>query len=216
MQRRRELLLALATSVAAVGLAAPAQADELDAPLRRVAKARATLKTLQASFHQKRVIGILAAAVESRGSLLMARPDRLRWQLAPPDAVTYWVGPGGFAMGTDAGVNKVGKAAAGRFAAVLEDLMTLLGGDLRKLRGRYELTVPQDSPRGLVLIAKPRPDKAPRVAKHVAKLTLEMGPELWTIRRVQIVERSGDRSDITFHDLKRNVPIDQALLAPPR
>jgi outer membrane lipoprotein-sorting protein len=211
---RRTFLLASATASAALLLGSRASAGPLDQALAKLTTARAKLKTLQASFRQTRVIGLLATEVESKGSMIFVRPDRLRWQLDPPDAVTYWVGPEGFAMATAHGVLKVGKTAAGRFAAVLADVLVLLGGDLQKLRERYELTVTEPEDR-LVLTAKPRADKNPELSKQVSELSMEFGPELWMVQRMSIVERSGDRSTMLFDALKRDLPVAPERMKPP-
>lgn len=211
---RRCFVFSVACAASLVALGRPAAADQLDDTLRRVTKARSTLKTLQGDFRQKRIIGLLATEVDSRGRLLLVRPNRLRWELKPPDSVTYWMGPEGFAMATADGVNRVGKGAAGRFAAVLGDLMVLLGGDLTKLRGRYELTV-SDTQEGFSLTAKPRKKQNAQVAKHVRSLSMETGPEKWTVRRIVIEERNGDRSIIVFGKLRRDAPIPPALMKPP-
>jgi outer membrane lipoprotein-sorting protein len=209
MHRRHFLQLSLAAACSALSPAV--LADDVSEALQRIAKARASVKTLQGTFKQKRIIGLLASAVDSKGELTMVSPDRLRWELKPPDSVTYFVGPKGLAIVTGDGVTKVGKTAAGRFAAVLGDLMIMLGGDLSKLRTRYELSVTKKD-KNLVLKAKP---KHKDVAKHVALLTMEAGPELWQIQRVEIEERNGDRSIIRFDRFKRNQPVKPAYMKPP-
>lgn len=208
---------ALRAGAAAFGLALldrAALAAPLDDELARIAAARASLKTLRATFRQVRTIGLLATEVESRGEMIVVRPERLRWELKPPDAVTYWVGPEGFAMATADGVVKVGKAAAGRFGAVLEDLLVLIGGDLRKLKERYELEVSARTD-GMTLAAKPRADRNPDVAKHVSVLRMTLGSELWQVQQLTIEERGGDRSVVTFDPNERDVPVAPELMRPP-
>lgn len=211
---RRHLLSILVCAAALSVAGQPARADSLDRALARVAASRAKLQTLRGSFTQKRIIGLLATEVISKGRLLMVRPNRLRWELYPPDAITYWVGPEGFAMSTADGVNRVGKSAAGRFAAVLGDLMVLLGGDLGKLKARYHLQVKEPDGR-FVLTARPQAKTNPQVAKHVSSLRMETGKELWTVERILIEERNGDRSIIVFGPLARDVPVDPKLVRPP-
>jgi len=191
-----------------------ARAITLDQALDRITAARATIKTLQANFGQTRQIGLLAAEVESKGAMTMVRPDRLRWELKPPDSVTYWIGPEGFAMATADGVVKVGAAAAGKFGAVLGDIMIMLGGDLRKLRERYELDASEVAGR-LALVAKPRQDTNPEVHKHLSALRLEFGAELWMVAHMVIEERNGDRSTIVFDTPKRDVPVPPETMKPP-
>jgi outer membrane lipoprotein-sorting protein len=212
--RRRSLLCLLSAGAAAAASsrAQLARADDVADVLADVAKARAGLQTLVGSFTQERTITLLATVVKSEGEMTLVRPDRLRWELHPPDAITYWIGPEGFAYATPNGTASVGKGAAGRFAAVLGDLMTLLGGDLAKLRARYELSV-QRSDGGLVLGARPTADD---VKKHVKSLSLRLPQNLWSVQRIEIEEVGGDRSMIAFTQVARDVKVDPARMVPPK
>ncbi len=210
---RRSVLAATAAAAGALGIGLPARADDVSDVLAQITRARAGLKTLVATFVQERTIGLLATTVKSDGELTLVRPDRLRWELKPPDAVTYWVGPEGFAFATPNGSASAGKGAAGRFGAVLGDLLIFLGGDLEKLRGRYDLSVPSREGGGVVLVARPRADE---VKKHVKRLELAAGPDLWGIKRVVIEEQSGDESVIAFTRIDRDAKVDPARMAPPK
>lgn len=205
---RRSMLLA----TLAVALPLPALADEVDDVLGRITEARKRIKTLQAPFTQTRVIGLLASEVKSEGKLTLVRPDRLRWDLFPPDAVTYWIGPDGLAMRNEDGVTKVGKAAAGRFAAVLGDLLVMLGGDMRKLRERYEIKVKEQGST-LLLQAVPKDET---VKKHVSKLRMKATDAGQTIERIEIHEKGGDRSIIRFGTFTKNEPVKDEVIEPPK
>jgi outer membrane lipoprotein-sorting protein len=213
---RRQFLAAVSAAGGALAIAevtteGVAWADEVKDTLAEITKARASLKTLVGPFTQERTIGLLATAVKSEGEMTLVRPDRLRWELKPPDAITYWIAPEGFAFATPSGGGGVGKGAAGRFGAVLADLMILLGGDLEQLRARYDLSIPSRKD-GVVLLARP---KAEDVKKHVTSLEMSAGPELWSVKRIVIEEKNGDRSVITFGKLERDVKVDPARVRPP-
>lgn len=209
---RRSLLLGVSALTACVALSREARADEVDEVLAKISKARRSIKTLQAPFTQKRVIGLLATSVISKGQLTLVRPNRLRWELHPPDAVTYWIGPEGLAMGNKDGVTKVGKASAGRFASVLGDLLVMVGGDMRKLRKRYELTLVKSGGK-LHLTAKP---KKKDVAKHIAFLKLRTAKGKLDVERIEIHEHNGDESIIDFGKLTKNKPVKPAFMKPPK
>ncbi len=215
LARRSFLSLFPALGGAALGVVAlgeTARADEVSDALADITRARAGLQTLVGAFTQERTIGLLATTVKSEGEMTLVRPDRLRWELRPPDAITYWIGPEGLAYVTPNGGSSVGKSAAGRFGAVLTDLMTLLGGDLEKLRARYDLSV-QKADGGLVFGAQPR---AEEVKKHVKSLSLRLPANLWAVQRIEIEETGGDRSVITFPQMQRDVKVDPARMTPPR
>jgi hypothetical protein len=207
----RRTFLASVAAIAAMPRLARA-ADGLDAALADIAKAREKLKTLQGPFTQERTVSLLATKVTSTGRIALVRPDRLRWELLPPDAATYWVLPDGLAYATKSGSGKIGKGAQGPLGGVLQDLLILLGGDLALLKGRYALTLVRRDATAIVLHAEPRD---PALAKSTKRVELEMAADPSTLKRVSIVEAGGDRSDIVFGALVRDVPIDPKLVAGP-
>jgi outer membrane lipoprotein-sorting protein len=212
VDRRTFLRLAAAGSaLGLVGGVAPAAADELSPAL--ITRARQGLKSAIAKFTQVRTVGLLATDVKSQGTMTVVTPDRLRWELAPPDAVTYWIGPEGIAYRTEKGVVRAGKEAAGRFGAVLTDLLVFLGGDLSKLEARYAVTIPSREKDGaLNLVAEPRTDD---VRKLVRAVRVQTTPELWSVRRVEIEEAGGDRTVLTFGPAQRDPQVDPATMRPP-
>ena len=202
----------LAVTLALLSPVGSALADEVDDVLARITKAREGIKTLQAPFEQTRVIGLLASEVKSKGKLTLVRPDRLRWDLFPPDEVTYWIGPEGLAMRNADGVTKIGKAAAGRFASVLGDLLVMLGGDMRSLRDRYDIGV-KESGSTLTITAKP---KSEEVKKHIASLKMQAREGGAVVERIEIHEKNGDQSIIVFGKMTKNEPVDPSYIKPPK
>jgi outer membrane lipoprotein-sorting protein len=212
MIHRRQFLAAAAVLGISLDLSSEARADAVDDTLGRISKARESVKTLQAPFEQTRVIGLLASEVKSKGKLTLVRPDRLRWDLFPPDEVTYWIGPEGLAMRSADGVTKIGKAAAGRFASVLGDLLVMLGGDMRTLRKRYDIAV-AESGDTLTITAKPKSDD---VKKHIASLKMKARERGAVVERIEIHEQNGDESIIVFGKMTKNEPVDPDYIAPPK
>jgi len=181
----------------------------LDDLVARIAKARAPVRTLRGRFDQTRTIGLLASEVRSRGTITLVRPDRLRWDLDPPDDVTFWMGPQGLAYRTTHGRGRLPDAKAGVVRA-LEDLRALLGGDLLKLRERWLLRVLRDDASGAELDAASREP----VDGELRSLRLTLAADLVQPRRVELIESANDRTSIEFGVLARNLPVDDALMQP--
>ncbi|MEZ4439121.1 MAG: outer membrane lipoprotein carrier protein LolA [Polyangiaceae bacterium] len=208
LARRAFLGLALGACLAPRDAAA---APTLDETLDAMAKARAKLRTLRATFVQVRSIGLLATEVTSNGRLTLRMPDRLRWDLLPPEDVTYWVGPEGLAMRNKEGVTRIGKSGAAKFAAVLGDLRVMLGGDLRELQKRYDLSVAAVND-AIRITARPRDAQ---VKKHIQALALDTNPTKALVKRVVITEKNGDSSTIDFDHFVLNEPVADAEVTPP-
>jgi len=193
-----------------VARAARAQTDPPD-PLARVATARAQLRSLDGPFTQTRTIALLATDVLSHGRLTLERPDRLRWELSPPDDVTFWVGPEGIAYRSLHGGGQI-PAAAARVGAALDDLRTVIGGDLSKLRQRWLLSVLKDDSSGLLVEAISRTE--PAAPLH--RLRFALGSDLVRPTRIELFDGPRDRTVIDFGPLVVNGPVDDARMRPPR
>jgi outer membrane lipoprotein-sorting protein len=183
-------------------------AEALDA----LARARQGLVALAAAFTQVRTIALLDERVTSRGELTVACPERLRWELAPPDDVVYWIGPEGASARVGQGkVTRIPREA-GALAGALGDVLALVGGDLRTLASRYAMTAEQFANGAIRLVATPN-DAATKRA--VASLVLVTTPARWGLARVELHEPGGDASVVAFENNRKNPPIDPARMRPP-
>lgn len=197
MTRRRTL-----HAIALMLLAGPAYAAAPSEPaLQRIAKARASLRTLQARFTQVRQLGLLASEVPSTGSMTLVRPDRLRWKLDPPDAITYWVTPAGLTYASESSRGTVDRSQAGPVAALLDDLLIVMGGDLQRLSSRYELKT-ESLPSGRLKLEAVPKDSAAR--KKLRRIQAQLASDGITPVSIDIEESDEDRVLITFRDVKLN------------
>jgi hypothetical protein len=204
---RRAGLQAAALLLASRGVRAEPGDDEV---LARIARARAVVRTIRGPFTQVRTIGLLATDVRSRGTLALVRPDRLRWMLDPPDDMTFWMGPEGLAYRGPHGEGRM-PATTGRVAAALDDMRTLLGGDLSRLRERWMLRVVTDDTAGVELEALAR-SAAPG---SVRSMRFSLARDLVRPTHVLLVEGAHDRTTIAFGELAVNCVIDDAWMRPP-
>jgi len=206
----RRALLAGCAGLACAAAARDACATDDGQVFEKIARARAPVHTLRGPFEQTRSIGLLSTDVRSRGTLMLVRPDRLRWQLDPPDEVTFWIGPEGLAYRSAHDQGRVAPTTA-RIAGALEDLRTVLGGDLGLLRDRWRLSVLRFDAAGAELQAEAR--EAQPGGPRTMRLTL--GADLVRPARVVLVDGAHDRTLIDFGTLTINAPIDESLMRPP-
>ncbi len=198
-----------------------ARAGSLDALLARIARARAPVRTLQGPFTQTRRADRAPGHGGSLvlGEMTLVRPDRLRWELAPPDGVTFFVGPEGLAYRSAQGQGRL-PATTGRLASALEDLRTVLAGDLFKLRERWDLVVIRDDATGAELEATPRPTASPgpppaqSVATSLRSIRFALGPSLAVPTRTLLVEGARDKTLIEFGALVTNAAVDETKMRP--
>jgi hypothetical protein len=185
------------TGAALLFTASVARAGSTADLLARIAKARAPMRTLQGPFTQTRTIGLLSTDVRSTGVFALVRPDRLRWHLAPPDDVTFWVGPEGLAYRSAHGQGRV-PASSARIAAALQDLHALLGGDLAEFEA-----------------VAAAPDGSAGSPGATRRMRFALAPDLVRPTRALLVEGDQDRTAIEFGDLTVNGPVDESSMRPP-
>jgi len=183
--------------------------DPVEALFARVSRARSSMRTLQGPFTQVRTIGLLATDVRSTGTLTLVRPDRLRWELAPPDSVVFWMLPEGLAYRSAQGTGRL-PSATPRIAAMLDDLRTLIGGDLSHLRARWDLRIARDDASGAELAATARTPDAP-----LKSFQFTLAPDLVRPVRALLVEGPHDRTAIDFGALQVDAPVDDAKMRAP-
>lgn len=201
--------LALAVGLAAPGTAQAATTSEL---LASINQARKGMKSLFAKFEQTRVVGLLAEAVKSKGELAVVLPSALRWELYAPDEVVYWITKDGVFYKSGKAAKATRAPATGGFNALLGDLVAFLGGDVKSLESRYELSASEESDKSVSLSAAPK-DAA--LKKSVKRISVRTNPERWGIAKVVIEEPGGDSSTIGFEANQKDAAIAADKMKPP-
>jgi outer membrane lipoprotein-sorting protein len=191
---------------ASLAFAHRALADVVDDKLAAISRARTSAKSLVGPFTQVSSVGLLRARVQSTGTLYLQYPSRLRWELAAPDSVVYWITPEGLAY---KGKNGQGRLpVTERMAPQLEDLRAMLGGDIGSLKTRYDLKeVPAEG--GQVAF-----EATPKTLQNARfqKLAFTLDADLVRPKRVTLIEGPRDKTDIVFGEIAKNAAIDPALL----
>lgn len=183
-------------------------AADLEHEIEQIARARKDLRTLRASFVQKRTMKLLATTIESHGQLAFVGPDRLRWELAPPDDVVYFVGPEGLSYRTRTSRATLPPNAA-EVARGLADLRALLTGDLGALRDRYALSGARVPSGGVEIRGAAKDPKA-----SVRAFALVLDKTLVLPVRAHLDEGKRDGVDIVFSNAVANAPIDPRTTKP--
>jgi hypothetical protein len=197
-------------ALGAVLLLAGTSASAAEDLTERIRRARSKVRSLRGPFEQTRTVGLLATDVHSKGTLTLVRPERLRWELAPPDEVTFWVGPEGLAYRSAHGHGRV-QAGSADVSGALDDLRAVIGGDVTGLRERWEMRVLRDDATGAEIEATPKPN----VPSHLQRLRFALAPDLVRPTRALLVEGPRDRTSIEFGPMVIDGPVDDAEMRPP-
>ncbi len=181
--------------------------------LASLAKHVQDIRTLQAKMVQRKEITVLGEAIETTGTIALARPRRLVIDLQGAGGTTLIID--GDQMTTHyralGRTDRVRLSADARAASVAEHLFLLLEGDPSAMKKTYDLK--ESSTKPLRLRLTPRAEALRRVIAHVDTTFDPRG----FVAQIVIAEASGDRTTWTFSEVKLNadIPPDRFRLASP-
>ncbi|MBL8634524.1 MAG: outer membrane lipoprotein carrier protein LolA [Myxococcales bacterium] len=211
MWRRTVNQAALAVAILAAPASRPVQAASLPSPIELMTKvdaAQKDLRSLRADFVQHSRVKLFRQQISSEGRLQYQKgdPARLRWEYLKPDPSTMLlVGDKvQLKMGTrPPQVIDTGKDPMLR--AIFTQLRLWLGqGSLREAESEYEISVAGsvDQP-ALVLVPKAQSP----LQRVFSRIELHLDGKTMLLRRLMMVEQSGDEKEIIFGKLDRNIEI---------
>ena len=166
----------------AFALAASAQEDILDR-----LKAANTFETLQATFTQTRHSSMLTKDLVSEGRMVLASPDRIRWEVLKPYPSVF------VSSGEGDSFAPLGMAGKGRYFRIPTEkdfTATVLEGE--------ELAVK------LVPVRRDLKSLFREIIVHADKSSLQ-------IRSALLITPDGDWTLLEFKDIRTNQPVDSKL-----
>lgn len=183
----RALVLSL---VAAVALAAeaPAQSLTLDELLRHMATTRGVV----AEFREVKVLALLDAPLETKGTLYFVPPAKLARVTTSPAATRLLLDGSRMRFEDETGANDVDLAENPVARQFAENLIVLWRGDRAALEALYHLDFHADGARWTLGL---RPKGAP-LDRFIASLRLAGDGQ--TMREMELVETDGDRTQTVF------------------
>jgi outer membrane lipoprotein-sorting protein len=197
------LALTLATTAAAAEPAAIAGMSggaKLDALVAEVSARQKGLASLRAHFVQVKESSLLAAPVQSSGTLAYAAPDRVRWDYAAPEAMTILVADGRLTTYHP----DLGRAEVVKVSANQRRLVGIIAGSqsLEEMRSRFKITLNDRAGEPSYHLTL---EPATMVLKRrLDTIHIEVDRELLLPVMVEYLEADGDRTRYTFSALELN------------
>ncbi len=174
----------------------------------RISKTVLGIRTISGSFRQERRLSMLKEPVVSTGRFYCEKPDKLRWEVTNPDpsgflvngaAAKQWKGNEGASDTFDARENPV-------IRLIVDQIFAWTTADLKWIEQRYDVSVLRDSPIALRLV--PRDENERRYVDQI-RIIFEAGTNY--VRSVDIAEKSGDSTRITFSGMVMNSQLQKGL-----
>jgi len=178
---------------------------ELKTLLNQIETASAAIDSFTCQFEQKRYISILSKAISFYGSLAIDRPDKLRWQIDKPL-------PSVLVLNGKEGLQCSGRQPPRHFntlddpimKTVAKQLWSWLSGNYQNLTQEYSISLNGEHSIKLTPLA-------PKTAQIIAKITVFFEPVDLQPAKVEILEASGDRTEIFFSSYLLNTSLTEGL-----
>lgn len=174
------------------------------AVLRSLEASGRSLKTMRAGFVQTRVLELLDETEESRGSVMLQVPGRLRWDYAQPQQSVMLVREGAVVRFIPR-TREVFRGKAGKDV----DLLVGFGPGAEGLGRKYDVTLAgEEAVAGVaahVLDLKPKGEQASAALFSAIRLWVDKARHVPV--QTRLTDPSGDQTTIRFEQVQLNVPL---------
>jgi len=186
----------------ALGTLAATNEPSSQAVLQDLQHKMASVKSVYLEFTQERMLKLFSEPLKSEGVMLIARPDKIRWETTAPYQ-TILLGDQKSVAQFELNNGKWEKLKLGfpqLLQRVMQQMSAMNQGKLDAMMSDYKISVSTNGETVLTMVPK---DEA--VRGMMSSLEVHLLPDLSATREVVMNEPNGDLTRITFHDEKRGV-----------
>jgi len=180
------LLLSLAVLLAAARARGP---QSLEALMAQMAHTRG----VQAHFHERKEVSLLAAPVESQGMLYFVPPDRFARHTTAPGSSWLIIEGGTLHFRDEVGKQEVDLSSDPIAREFVQHFVVLWSGDLAALRRRYEAVFKAGKAGAWSLRLRPRSSQLRHFLREI-----QVRGQADAVLEMELVEADGDRSVTHF------------------
>jgi outer membrane lipoprotein carrier protein len=198
----------VAIVLAAISTAAVARADLFDDLYQRGFKQNGALRTLTARFTETTTSPLLTRPLVARGTVSVERPGRVALRYSEPDERVVIIDGGKMTLAWPArGVLQTRdvSAAEGRVQKYFVD------SSPNELRSHFDVRARElDGRSGFLITMLP---KRKQIKEGLTRLELSIDPDTLLMSAMTMTFPNGDTKQMTFEDVRPNVPLDRAAFS---
>lgn len=201
------LLILLPASVAPAGQD-PSGAEQI---LTRLERNVTSLKTLSASFVQKKKMAAFSHEIEMSGKVYIRKPSMLAWHVKDPvrysvlitdELIRQWDEETGE-------VQEISFAGNPMLGAAIEQMTVWFSGKYTSLTSDYEVSIASKKGEPFVLEFIPREENMAR--KAISAVSVGLARDERYLSWIRIVEAGGDTTTIRFTDTVFDSPLEEKV-----
>ena len=179
-------------------------ASEQASMVKTVEKAASSLKTMQCKFRQTKKLSLLNDKMVSAGVMYYSQPAKLRWQYMTPYNYTFVINGTKVMMKTGGRKNVLDARQIKMFKEITQIMVNSVTGKCLSNKKEFKTTMYKSSKEWTAHLV-PMTKELKSMFKTIV---LHISPKQSLVTQVDLVEKTGDVTNIVLSDYKTNVPIN--------
>jgi outer membrane lipoprotein carrier protein len=182
----------------------PVETSKTQTIIEYIAKASASVTSLQCSFNQKKIISILSESVISKGKLLYKKENKLCWEYSSPYFYLFALNGDKVYIKNEKTSNQFDTKSNTLFKEISQLLVNSINGvgliDYKK----FDVVFFENKTSIKMQLAP----KNKTLKSIMSSIVLYFEKSTYLVHNIEMVEPSGDSTTIVFNDVILNQPIN--------
>lgn len=193
-------------------LANNAFTDDVDEGLQEILAAQSGIKSLAATFTQRKTLSLFDETIEARGTIVIEKPDFYCWTYEEPERSVFYVDEsrsGSFRPETGER-NELALESRVGLAAIIRSITAIITGNLEaSTRAEFDISLNTAAEHLLSFSFRPR---AAELQSLFEQVTIQFDRKTSLARDLEILEHNGDITTMKFDDWRSDIPVDRSSL----
>ena len=180
---------------------------EQSSMIEAIDKVAGEIKSIQCTFRQVKTLRILNEELVSTGIMLYSQPARLRWQYQQPYTYTFIINGSQAMMKNPDQQHVIDTRQSKLLSEITQIMVNSVTGKCLTEKSDFNITMSSDEKEW---IANLQPIKK-ELKTMFNVIKLHINPKKFIITQVELIEKTGDKTQIYLSDYKVNVDIDEKM-----
>lgn len=197
MKRLTSILLLL---ICLITFSSEALAQSASQMASQIESATKSITSLQCDFTQTKTLKMLKDKLTSKGKMLYNGGKQLRWEYTSPYQYVFIINNQTVTMKSSKGTNNIDVKSSRTFQGITRLMMNSLTGKCISDSKEFKATLKVSGKEWLAILTPQQKD----FKQMFSTITLHYDPQRKLIVQVDMTERSGDITQITLTNIKKN------------
>jgi outer membrane lipoprotein-sorting protein len=182
----------------------PVETSKTQTIIENIAKASASVISLQCSFNQKKIISILSESVISKGKLLYKKENKLCWEYSSPYFYLFALNGNKVYIKNEKTSNQFDTKSNTLFKEISQLLVNSINGVGLIDHKKFDVVFFENKTSIKMQLAP----KNKTLKSMMSSIVLYFEKSTYLVHNIEMVEPSGDSTAIVFNDVILNQPIN--------